>query len=241
VPVKGPEPPDRRLVVNADDFGRSASITAGIVGAHVHGIVTSASLMVRYPDAADAAAQAREHPALGLGLHFDLGEWEPVEEDWRATYVVVDLEDRDAVAGEMARQLERFRELAGADPTHLDSHQHVHREEPVRSVGVAMAAVLGVPLRQSGAIRFCGDFYGQGRRGAAFPEGVSSTALVGLVNALLPGATELCCHPATEAEDFTSYSAERPLELQALCDPDVRRAVRDAGVRLCNFSQLRAG
>jgi predicted glycoside hydrolase/deacetylase ChbG (UPF0249 family) len=228
----------RVLVVNADDFGRSAAISAGIVRAHVDGIVTSASLMVRHDAAADAVAAARAHPALGLGLHLDLCEWEPAGAQWQANYVVVDTADREAVASELARQLEHFRELVGADPTHIDSHQHVHREEPVRSAAVAMAGALGVPLRESGEIGFCGAFYGQGRHGAPFPQGITATALTRLVCELEEGVTELCCHPATEAEPFTSYSAERPLELLALCAPIVRRAVRDAAVQLRNFSQL---
>ncbi len=31
--------------------------------------------MVRWPAAAEAAAYARAHPRLSLGLHFDLAEW----------------------------------------------------------------------------------------------------------------------------------------------------------------------
>src|SRR4051794_34872451 len=64
-------PMDRILIVNADDFGQSAAITRGIVRAHEQGIVTSTSLMVRCP----AAAEAVKHAAgLDLGLHIDLGE-----------------------------------------------------------------------------------------------------------------------------------------------------------------------
>ena len=56
------------LIVNADDFGQSPGVNRGIIEAHEHGIVTSASLMVRWPAAASAAAYAREHARLGLGL-----------------------------------------------------------------------------------------------------------------------------------------------------------------------------
>ena len=137
----------RRLVVNADDFGRSEAINAGVVQAHVHGIVTSASLMVRHPAAADAVAAAGEHPGLGLGLHLDLTEWELVGDTWRARYTVVDTDDIGAVTCEVERQLESFRSLVGREPTHLDSHQHVHREEPVRSATLTAAAALSIPLR----------------------------------------------------------------------------------------------
>ena len=79
----------RRLIVNADDFGRSHGINRGVFAAHERGIVTSASLMVRWPAAAAAAASARTRPALALGLHVDLGEWACRGEEWAAVYEVV--------------------------------------------------------------------------------------------------------------------------------------------------------
>jgi predicted glycoside hydrolase/deacetylase ChbG (UPF0249 family) len=63
----------RCLIITADDFGRSPGVNRGIIAASEGGIVTSASLMVRWPAAA-GAAYARERPDLALGLHFDLGE-----------------------------------------------------------------------------------------------------------------------------------------------------------------------
>ncbi|MGH9673831.1 MAG: ChbG/HpnK family deacetylase, partial [Bryobacteraceae bacterium] len=36
---------DRRLIVNADDFGFTAGVNRGIVDAHCHGILTSTTLM----------------------------------------------------------------------------------------------------------------------------------------------------------------------------------------------------
>jgi hopanoid biosynthesis associated protein HpnK len=67
-------PPDRprRLIVNADDFGRSSDINEAVVEAHRAGILTSASLMVNEPAAAEAIAVARTHPSLGVGLHLVL-------------------------------------------------------------------------------------------------------------------------------------------------------------------------
>src|SRR5262249_6003728 len=62
----------RRLIVNADDFGRSSSINQAIARAHVEGILTCASLMVNEPACAEAVALARENPRLGVGLHLTL-------------------------------------------------------------------------------------------------------------------------------------------------------------------------
>ena len=111
----------RRLIVNADDFGQSVGINDGVARAHQHGIVTSASLMVRWPAAKDAATYAREHPDLSLGLHVDLGEWEFQGDGWTPLYTVVDSDDVAVVEQELRRQLEAFRDLTGRDPTHIDS------------------------------------------------------------------------------------------------------------------------
>lgn len=62
----------RRLIVNADDFGRSDSINQAIIRAHRDGILTSASLMVNEPCCAAAVTLARENPKLGVGLHLAL-------------------------------------------------------------------------------------------------------------------------------------------------------------------------
>lgn len=65
-------PEQRRLIVNADDFGRSNSINAAVVRAHREGILTSASLMVNEPACAEAARLAKENRNLGVGLHLSL-------------------------------------------------------------------------------------------------------------------------------------------------------------------------
>jgi predicted glycoside hydrolase/deacetylase ChbG (UPF0249 family) len=228
-----------RLVVNADDFGRSPAINRGILRAHREGIVTSASLMVRYPDAAPAVAAARAHPRLGLGLHLDLGEWEYRDGEWRSVYDVADTDDREAVEAELARQLEEFARLVGGPPTHIDSHQHVHRDEPLRSAVQRAGAALGVPVRHDPGVRYCGAFYGQGRRGEALAQLIGVPALVALVAALEPGVTEIACHPADGVDFPSSYAAERPAELRALCDPRVAAAVRERGAELCSFRDLR--
>src|ERR1044072_6488896 len=59
----------RRLIVNADDFGRSHSINQAVIRAHREGILTTASLMVSEQVCDEAVALAKENPTLGVGLH----------------------------------------------------------------------------------------------------------------------------------------------------------------------------
>src|ERR1700674_739773 len=121
---------DKQLIVNADDFGQNPATNRGIIVAHERGIVTSASLMVRWPAAAQAAAYAQAHPKLSVGLHLDLGEWTFRHGEWVRLYRLVDEDDAGAVDREVRAQVATFRTLMGRDPTHIDSHQHSHRQEP---------------------------------------------------------------------------------------------------------------
>jgi predicted glycoside hydrolase/deacetylase ChbG (UPF0249 family) len=227
----------RKLIVNADDLGLSAGVNRGIARAHEHGIVTSASLMVRAPYAAEAADYARAHPALSVGLHIDLGEWHYTGEAWIAAYEVVPLTDAEAVAAEVAAQLERFVALQGREPTHLDAHQHVHREEPVRTIVGELGRRLGVPVRDhTPAIRYEGGFYGQTGRGEPWPQGIAPDALCALVRSLPPGVTELGCHPAIDDASGSCYSHERTVETATLCDQRVLAVLREAGIELCSFA-----
>jgi predicted glycoside hydrolase/deacetylase ChbG (UPF0249 family) len=226
----------RYLIVNADDFGRSPGVNRGVIVAHEQGIVTSASLMVRWPDAAAAAAYARTNPRLGVGLHLDLGEWVYRDESWVQLYEVAATQDAAAVARAAADQLAAFRDLVGRDPSHLDSHQHVHREEPTRTVLREMAGQLAVPLRHfSSDITYVGDFYGQAAKGWPCPEAISLAALLRILAALPRGVTELGCHPGQGDDLDSMYVRERAEEVKTLCDIRVRSALAAGAIELCSF------
>lgn len=227
------------MIVNADDFGQSHGVNSGIVEAHERGIVTSASMMVRWLAAVEAATYAQAHPELSVGLHLDLGEWAFRDGGWIQIYEVVKKFDAGAVAKEVAHQLSMFRRLMGRNPTHIDSHQHCHRREPVRSIVLALGRNLGVPVRDfSAEVCYTGRFYGQTDHGLPYPEGISAKGLIQVLQDLQPGCTELGCHPAYGRDLDSMYQVEREQELKTLCDPSVRETVARFGIELSSFHRF---
>jgi len=223
---------ERVLIVNADDFGASDGVNRGIVEAHADGIVTSTSLMVTGGAAKAAVALGREHPALGIGLHWDL--------DGEQAEPQLDLDDAVAVRAELARQLEVFTELTGRLPTHVDSHHHVHRRPELAPIARELVTPLGVPLREDGRVTFVGGFYAQWEWLVTDLHHVSPEFLIWIMrNEVGDGWTELGCHPGYVSDDFTSvYLTEREVELQTLTDPAVRAEIEALGIRLASYREL---
>ena len=214
--------PAKLLIVTADDFGISHGVNRGIAQAHRAGILTSTSLMVHRPASADAAALARDCPALSVGLHLELA-----------------VDGAADVAAELLRQLDRFSELVGAPPTHVDSHHDVHRDPRVLPYVQAWGERLGVPVRGSSRVRHLSKFYGQWG-GETHLEQISVDGLLRLLDTELgSGVTELTCHAGyVDDELVSSYASEREAEIRTLCDPRVRQGLAERSIRLVGFRDV---
>ncbi len=106
------------------------------------------------------------------------------------------LDDERLVKAEIHRQLELFCNLLHRNPTHIDSHQHVHRDGAALSVAAALALELRVPLRHHGShIRYCGEFYGQPSTLVSDKRAVSAAALAGIIGSLGAGDYGACLPP----------------------------------------------
>ncbi|HJY04908.1 MAG TPA: ChbG/HpnK family deacetylase, partial [Bryobacteraceae bacterium] len=60
------------MIVNADDFGFTTDVNAGIVEAHRAGVLTATTLMANGGAFDDAVRLAREAPSLDVGCHLVL-------------------------------------------------------------------------------------------------------------------------------------------------------------------------
>ena len=133
-----------RLVVVADDFGRSSGVNRAIAAAHHDGIVTGASLMTGGGAFEEAVALTHEHRGLAVGLHVTLCDGRAVLPPSEAPDLVRPdglFEPSPARAGfryglrrhrllpqirrEIAAQFDRAA-AARIDLKHVDGHHHLH-------------------------------------------------------------------------------------------------------------------
>lgn len=153
----------RILIVNADDFGLNQAATDGILECHRAGSVTSTTLMANAPDCVRAADLAAGHPALGVGLHFNLTWGRPLNEPSRvpalldregeflsrselATRLLLGRVPRTQIDRELEAQVDRVRRL-GVAITHVDSHQHVHAFPQIFSSIARFCSDDSLPMR----------------------------------------------------------------------------------------------
>jgi predicted glycoside hydrolase/deacetylase ChbG (UPF0249 family) len=251
-----------KLIVNADDFGYTERISAGIVRAHREGIVTATTLMTNTRHTDVAAEMARATPSLDVGVHLVATFDRPltnvelvrtlVDKDGRFFRPIELLErdiDREEALVEYRAQYRRARDLLGRDPTHVDTHHWVH-DHP------ALEWAIGELARETGAAarihsdeqrdrlrargvrtpdRFVREFQHDGK--------VSVGSLLPLLERISAqsGVTELMCHPGEPDEGLahrSGYARERGTELATLTDPRVRAAVKDLGIALATFADV---
>ena len=243
------------LVVNADDGGLAESTDDAILRCAAKGVVRAASVVAAGPTAARFVARAKD-VGLELGLHVNLTEGPalagpaptltdaagrlrgPKDAVWVRTL------DGAEVRAEVLAQWQRLLEL-GAEPTHVDGHNHVHVMPVVREALLELDLSLWVrfperpempePLRE-----YAREMAGPHRRtdfftGIAFAE--EPTAHV-FLESLDPAArvTEFMVHPGSRAGSPFCSSPLRDRETELLCSEALARQIENRGYRLAGFA-----
>ncbi|CAB3761460.1 hopanoid biosynthesis-associated protein HpnK [Paraburkholderia humisilvae] len=141
----------RALILTADDFGLHERVNDAVEHAHLHGVLTAASLMVGAPAARDAVERARRLPDLRVGLHLVLADGAatlprhqiPALVDAQGRFGDRMVRDgvrffflphvRAQLAREIRAQFDAFKQT-GLPLDHVNTHKHFHLHPTVLSL-----------------------------------------------------------------------------------------------------------
>ena len=241
------------LVVNADDFGLCRGVNLGIVEAFQKGVVRSTTMMTTMPGVEDATRLAQENPGLGIGVHLTLTAGKPITGSnvladdvgnfFRSKDMVMEL-PAEAIEKEFICQIERFLKL-GLQPTHLDSHHHVHKMNNVFDAFAAVASRYDLPVRLfterpvvlKSTERFDGSYYCRSEQ-----DNMEVSRIQKIIEQYRSEPSlEIMVHPAFIDQalvDCSTYLLPRAKELATLCDPVLREWLDCQGITLCHFGQI---
>ncbi len=217
----------RYLIVNADDFGYSFGINKGILEAHTRGIVTSTSVMVDMVASAEAADLNR-FKELSVGLHFVLS-------------------NQGDIAAELSRQVEKFTQIVGRKPDHIDTHKSQPSTiQVVRDLLSKYSLESATPVRSLGAAKLIKSFFGLNIDGSGKLDEsrISLDGLKAAIDLATDEYNELMCHPGYSDEYLrgaSSYNDIREQELAALSNPSIKDYIKAKGdLALCSWNDLRS-
>lgn len=152
-----------KIVVNADDFGKSESVNAAIAECFAKGIIHRTTLMVNMPAADAAVLLAKENGFFEhVGLHLNLTEGRPLTKEIQNNPLICDEKGNfhagfqktmkyrlymdeltiSQIRTELEAQLEKYCSY-GLTLMHVDSHHHVHTNYPVLRALKPLAAKYG--------------------------------------------------------------------------------------------------
>ncbi len=129
-----------RVIINADDLGKSRIVNSAIFGLMEKGRVTSSTMLANGPAFEDAAMRARNFPQCSFGVHLNASEFFPLTSGAGLRHILneaggfagnrlreikITSELREALFQEWSAQVERLR-MAGFSVSHFDSHHHMH-------------------------------------------------------------------------------------------------------------------
>jgi chitin disaccharide deacetylase len=176
----------QRVIFSADDFGLTESVNAAVELAHREGALTSASLMVGAPAAADAVRRARALPDLRVGLHLVVIEGPAVLPASEIPDLVdaggefpsdqlrlgIDYFFRPRVRRQLAAEIRaQFAAFAATGLTldHANAHKHMHLHPTVGRLLIDIGREFGlrsvrIPAEPPAVLAACGTRVGLGDR-----------------------------------------------------------------------------
>lgn len=228
-----------KVIVNADDFGYTKAVTEGIIEGYQKGIIRSTTALCNMEYVEYGKEIAKACPHLGIGVHLTLTLGKSLTKNKTLTddkgyfYKPKDLKDHvfdiNEVYLEFKAQIEKYIDIFGCMPTHLDSHHGMHDFMNNYEATSRLAREYQLPVRRYSDYMFVGDFVG---------ENISVDGFISILKTYENQDIEIMSHPGNcdlELYLKSSYSLDRIKELAVLCDERVKAYIMDNNIEITNY------
>ncbi len=243
----------KKLIINADDYGRCKGINYGIVETVENGILTSTTAMVNMPDFSHGRELSKKYPKLGVGIHFVLSTGKPLTnlkslvngEGNFALSIVKEKSDEnkldlEEIKIEFEAQLKKFVEVYGRKPTHIDSHHHVHLLPKIFEVAKEIAIKNNLPIRtlEKVSVVKCVDYF----ESSFYGKDATKENLIKILQKISTNKyeiSEIMCHPGFLDKDVlkSGYNSPRLDEIEILNAEEVLAEIKKLGFQLVNYEE----
>lgn len=228
-----------KLIINADDFGYTDGISEGIIYAYIHGIVTSTTVLMNSVNIEKQFEKLKDAEGLGVGVHLNLttgnsltnGKSISNNEGYFFNRKEIDFTKFDIIEvyNEWKAQIEKYIEITGKLPTHLDSHHGVHYREEFIDITKKLMQEYGLKARALSEYNFVNGFYDK------------TANISNLSNLIIENKdykTEIMVHcgfPDLKLKEKSSYYSMRLTELNVLCSEEIKELIKKNNIELVKY------
>ena len=253
-----------KLIVNGDDFGITHACNLAIIDCFKNGGLRSTSMMTNMDHCKEAAKLMKENPDLSVGIHLCLTAGKPltevpslVKEDGTfnkailSNQIPVSLEE---IEKELEAQIDRFIELTGKLPDHINSHHGIEQIEGVDQILTKLSEKFDRPLRKF--MNNPEDNYGPFLQ-ADLPfvsfhpckspnDGYQPDQMIEALDDFMKRHPEcefceLALHPGyvdADLMDLSSLNTGRVYDARMICSDEIKNWIRQYDIELADYRSL---
>ena len=240
------------LILNADDFGYSNGVNYGIIDAYKNGVLTSTTLMVTMSGTMHVVELMKENPELSVGLHLNISLGKPLTDgetlvDENGYFMKPDslhkeyLYNEDELRAEVRAQYEKYLNIVGKKPSHLDSHLFSTDKVPLmRKIASELALENDIPMRNFDIEAYNHVEFINYRNYNAKP---TLDYIVEFFEDIIKNEyVEIMTHPGYvdySLNNNSSYNVQRTNEVEFLTSDVIKNLIKKNNVNLITYNDVR--
>lgn len=228
-----------KVIINADDFGYTKAVTEGIIEGYHRGIIRSTTALCNMGYVEYGKKLLKDCPDLAVGVHLTLTLGKSLTENqtltdefgyfYKPEMLREHMFDPQEVYLEFKAQIEKYIEIFGRKPSHLDSHHGMHDFHDNYLATERLAKEYQLPVRRYSDYLFVKEFVN---------EKISVEGLIDILEKYKNKNIEIMTHPGNcdlELYEKSSYSLNRVVELSILCHQDIKDYIKENKIVVTNY------